>query len=292
MKNKIYLCLSIILLSLCYTSVVYAYVPSNSKGVIYNKDSDEIYSGQDINNLIETLNNTKYYINTKQSDISSSLLNIDQSKNTIKPTLANLKTAIAHSQDGDAVAENLKTGKGMWVNGSYIEGNDSDANIFRNNGKTLGISDAQAVQAQADSHPTDSIVDFSLGNYNIHMKKHVHVDGSGNICLDDKTFTADEGSQGCFTAPIYHTHTDGCYRYSPKTVNGCDWPPSQGGRHTGGYQDDGGGHCRVCGVGWNYQSIEVIVKTLNCSRAGTIEHYKIGCGEKQNTIEELSINLN
>ena len=119
-----------------------------------------------------------------------------------------------------------------------------------------------------------------MDNLNIVYNYHEH-EGS-----EDST------ANGCYTKAVYHSHTSSCYKYcsgvwvyrgkeedSHGTKQGVYTCSVCGHEYRAGAPYiDGGGAGQSCGQ-----------RSLNCSRGGTIETYKLGCGKTEDTIESATI---
>lgn len=102
------------------------------------------------------------------------------------------------------------------------------------------------------------------------------------------TGSAEDGT-GCYTRPVYHQHTSGCY--------GQTSGPCLGWTHQGVYNGGVHGICDGCGTvyGWGGSSercYRTVTKTvLTCGREGVVEGWALGCGKTEETVEQAIISF-
>ncbi len=163
-----------------------------------------------------------------------------------------------------ATAGNLSAGSAAWVDGSLLIGTGADNKNYYNFAYTQGIADGLS---KADV-------------------KYIYHEHSG----DSTTGT------GCYTSPIYHTHTNSCY-----TTSGYNCGPVN--KVRGPYKNASGTDeyqysCSACGRAfylcdggsmagsWHYVSSKV----LSCGKTTTtIDSYSLGCGKTEESIESAII---
>lgn len=157
----------------------------------------------------------------------------------------------------EACADNLSAGTAAWINGTLIRGNGADNAIYLEQGYREGY--------------TKGIAD-GLSKVKVQYVYHVH---TGN---------AAEGG-GCYTSPIYHTHSGACY-VEGEHNSSC---PSHIAFHPydcGSVHDwDGDGHGCDGFILYDCGGHSV----LSCSLGNTILGYSLGCGKTEETIETATI---
>lgn len=143
-------------------------------------------------------------------------------------------------------AANLSAGAAAWVNGKLLIGNGADNTAFYNQGYVDGFNE---------------IMD-SVG---ISYVYHEH------------TGSADAGD-GCYTSPVYHSHSSSCYTSVPVTPahkSTCAWH----------HETDAWGNLITmwdCDCSYSKQ-------VLNCSRGSEIVGWNLGCGKTTSTIESATL---
>ena len=109
-----------------------------------------------------------------------------------------------------------------------------------------------------------------LDNLDVQYTYHVHEGSAGTT------------ANGCYTLPVYHAHSNSCY----KTCGGKQTIVSS----NSSYMKV---KCTSCGDTSNedpdYDVFICGVTTLICNKAGTISSYKLGCGKTIETIESATI---
>lgn len=126
---------------------------------------------------------------------------------------------------------------------------------------------------------------------------HNHVDGEGNATGGQSTVGE---SGGCYTQPVYHTHTDSCYEtytYTDYRFEPIDWYWTNAHTHGNSYTGvpDNCRTCSFCGAHEIYGGHEnhakrveytATGKRLICSKTQgqTIDSYTYGCGLSEGQI--------
>ena len=117
-----------------------------------------------------------------------------------------------------------------------------------------------------------------LDNLDVQYTYHVH-EGSEGITAN-----------GCYTAPVYHAHSNSCY----SSCNG-SW------KYSSSFNEDGETYYRVkcsgCGgadtfIKHEWESGKIYscrTRILTCNKTGFIENYVLGCGKDETTIESVTI---
>lgn len=165
--------------------------------------------------------------------------------------------SLASQTPATATAANLSKGATAWVNGRIITGTGADNNTAYNQGYTDGMNDA-------------------LSGADISYTYHVHSGSSAG--------------SGCYTEPIYHVHTSGCY-----VDRQCDCIGYSQGEFGGNHEVDGWPiySCLNCPHA-NYRhgsgKCSAVTSALNCGKTeATVEGYDLGCGKTESTIESATI---
>lgn len=165
--------------------------------------------------------------------------------------------SLASQTPATATAENLSQGKTGWVNGKLITGTGADVNTAYNKGYADGMQDA-------------------LNGADISYTYHQH--------------TGNEQGGGCYTNPVYHTHSSDCNI----TVQ-CDCPRYSQGEFLGNHAIDGWPmwRCQNCGDGnWKHSDgrCNEMKEKVSCGKTeSSIESYSLGCGKTESTIESATI---
>lgn len=165
--------------------------------------------------------------------------------------------SLASQTPATATAANLSKGATAWVNGRIITGTGADNNEAYNKGYADGMNDA-------------------LSGAGISYTYHTHSGSSAG--------------GGCYTVPIYHVHTSGCY-----VDRQCDCIGYSQGEFGGNHEVDGWPiySCLNCPHA-NYRhgsgKCNAVTSELNCGKTeSTIEGYDLGCGKTEATIESATI---
>lgn len=121
---------------------------------------------------------------------------------------------------------------------------------------------------------------------------HLHVDANGNFishivdgAIFDENITQSAVEGGCFTVPVYHSHTDACYVTKTESyIPSNPWNNCNASYQSGSWQDGNARYkCSCCGSsftgsnGWH-----------RCSGSRHVQYrsYKVlGCGKTENSIE-------
>lgn len=155
-----------------------------------------------------------------------------------------------------ATADNLSLGTAAWVDGQYIVGNGADNNSYYALGYTTGVAE-------------------SLNSANIQYTYHTHTGNSSS-------------KGGCYTTPVYHSHSNSCYYEATKGELVYD-----GDKIYRRYTCSHCGNSSIQGDGVNDNGSSTIICSycLNkgdykCGKStSTIESYKLSCGKTTASIE-------
>ncbi len=144
--------------------------------------------------------------------------------------------------------------------------------------------------------PTQVVVDSGDTAASIEYDYHYHKDGRGQNCGDNLVATDRYG--GCFTTPVYHRHSDACYR----TVNTYIISTTKDTRNRGHVKDYHDGtpvysyECKYCGARFNdtHARHEETVYSLEEARDrnGRVERVitdtVLVCNKNESTVEGYS----
>ena len=173
-----------------------------------------------------------------------------------------------------ASADNLSAGTAAWVDGELIIGTGVDNKAYADYWYSKGIADG-------------------LSKAFVEYVYHEH---TGN---------ESEGG-GCYTKPVYHTHTNSCktHYYNPGTFNrsGGSWKPGESVNPSmkcpvcgGGIDtwDSGGGYtswgCKKSNCGSYVGGYDYYGEPYTCGLSETIIGYNLGCGKTEKSIEYATI---
>lgn len=163
---------------------------------------------------------------------------------------------VVEKQITGATEANLTAGTAAWVDGQYIVGTGSDNNSYYALGYTTGVAE-------------------SLNSANIQYTYHTHTGNSSS-------------KGGCYTTPVYHSHSNSCYYEATKGELVYD-----GDKIYRRYTCSHCGNSSIQGDGVNDNGSSTIICSycLNkgdykCGKStSTIESYKLSCGKTTASIE-------
>lgn len=152
-------------------------------------------------------------------------------------------------------------------------------------------ADIRAATAYMDAY-TQAYTQTQNKTANIVYEYHHHYDGNGNEITQEDYISPVPG--GCYTEPVYHTHTNACYK---TTYTVYEIIPA----HDYGGQVDNGNNRFMCS-GWpkHYYSADAYLsgkgcthetKTLICDRAGQLEGYRCTCGKRSGQIVSATVSF-
>ena len=99
---------------------------------------------------------------------------------------------------------------------------------------------------------------------------------------------SDTTANGCYTTPVYHSHESSCYVTCTGTMVRVD-------SYKAGYPETTFYvlKCNKCGAedtGTSKNDKPCYIKTTNCGKnTNTLDHYSLGCGKTEDTIESATI---
>lgn len=157
-------------------------------------------------------------------------------------------------------AANMTAGTAAWVDGEIVIGNGADNHDYYNQGYVDGYA---------------AVVNAAQISYIYHQ--HMGSDSEGG---------------GCYTEPLYHSHSDSCYAVVGEEPGTCPCASTSWSTGTDGYGDDFCGTCRhnthgntPCGM-----PVMLPVKDTVCGySSGAVIGYGLGCGKSTATIESATI---